>query len=57
MPGMIASGRSCLGVNNMDLDFVVCPHCGNVQEEDCDNDGFVCNECDESFHYERPGGE
>lgn len=42
----------------MDLDWVVCPHCGNTQEEDCDdNDDFVCNECDEPFYYERPGGE
>lgn len=38
----------------MDLDWVVCSYCGNVQEEDCDgNDSFVCNECDEIFHYEK----
>jgi len=37
----------------MDLDLVVCPHCGNTQEEDCDNDSFVCDICYEIFHYER----
>lgn len=38
----------------MDLDWVICPHCGNVQEEDCDdNDGFICDECDEIFHYSK----
>ena len=37
----------------MDLDWVVCSHCGNVQEEDCDDDSFVCNECDEVFHYSK----
>ena len=42
----------------MDMDFVVCPYCGNAQEEDCDgNDGFVCNECGEIFDYVRPGDE
>jgi len=38
----------------MDMDFVVCPHCGKVQEADCDNDSFVCDNCDEIFCYERP---
>lgn len=37
----------------MDYDLVVCPHCGNTQEEDCDNDTFVCNKCDEIFVYTR----
>ena len=38
----------------MDMDWVVCSHCGNVQEEDCDNnDSFVCDERDEIFIYTR----
>jgi len=40
-------------MNSVDLDLVVCPHCGNTQEEDCDNDSFVCDICYEIFHYER----
>jgi hypothetical protein len=40
-------------VSDMDLDWVVCPYCGNIQEEDCDDDSFVCNTCDEIFHYEK----
>lgn len=36
-----------------DFDWVVCSHCGNVQEEDCENDSFICENCDEVFHYER----
>lgn len=40
----------------MDLDWVVCPYCGNTQEEDCnDNDSFVCDECNETFNYGRLG--
>ncbi len=35
----------------MDLDWVICSYCGNGQEEDCDNDSFICDECDEIFHY------
>ncbi|KKK92793.1 hypothetical protein LCGC14_2699320, partial [marine sediment metagenome] len=45
---------TCIKEVRMDLDWVVCSFCGNVQEEDCDNDSFVCDECDEIFHYERP---
>lgn len=39
----------------MDIDLVICPYCGNEQFEDCDDDSFVCEECEEIFHYERPG--
>lgn len=38
----------------MDLDWVVCEFCGNVQEEDCDEaDSFICDKCGEVFHYEK----
>lgn len=39
----------------MDMDFVVCPYCGNAQDEDCDgNADFICDECDRIFDYKRP---
>ncbi len=45
----------------MDLDWVVCPYCGNTQAGDCNNDSFICDECDEIFYYgvpyEKPGEE
>lgn len=38
----------------MDLDFVTCPQCGNLQwvQEDCYNDSFICDVCDKIFHKE-----
>ncbi len=34
----------------MELKEVECTHCGNVQEDDVDNDSHVCDVCGEIFY-------
>ena len=45
------------GMNNeMKFREVICPYCGNAQDEEVENDSFVCEVCDRIFTSDNEEG-